>query len=75
MFVEVARVLGFLAAISLVAAVAAWMKPFRGPQLQRLDGRAPPDVSDLEIASLLLLLAAALSAVAAILAVMGWISP
>jgi hypothetical protein len=48
---------------------------FRGPQLQRLDGISAPKIRDVELASQLLALAVALSAVAAILAVAGWISP
>ena len=71
---EVARVLGFLAAIVLLVAVAAWIKLFRGAQLRRLDGRAAK-AGNAEIASQLLVLSAALSAVAAALAVAGWISP
>ena len=72
---EVARVLGFSAAILLIVAVAAWIKLFRGPELQRLDGSAVPKARNAEIASQLLALAAFLSAVAAILAVAGRISP
>jgi hypothetical protein len=72
---EVARILGFFAAILLVVAVAAWIKLFRGPELQRLDGGAAPKAGNVEIASQLLVLAAVLSAVAAFLAIVGWISP
>jgi hypothetical protein len=72
---EVARVLGFFAATLLIVAVAAWIKLFRGPELQRLDGRAAPKVRNVEIASQLLVLAVFLSAIAAMLAVAGWISP
>jgi hypothetical protein len=72
---EVAHVLGFLAATLLIVAVAAWINLLRGPELQRLDGRAAPRVRSVEIASRLLVLAVTLSAVAAILAVAGWISP
>jgi hypothetical protein len=72
---EFARVLGVLSAVLLIVAVAEWVRLFRGPQLQRLDGSAAPKVRNVEIASQLLALAVALSAVAAILAVAGWISP
>ena len=65
---EIARVLGFFAAILLIVAVAAWIKLFRGTELQRL-GRGAPNVRNAETASQLLALAVFLSAVAAILAV------
>ena len=71
---EVARVVGFFAAILLLMAVAAWIKLFSGPELRRLDGSAA-QAGNAEIASRLLVLSAALSAVAAALAVAGWISP
>ena len=71
---EVAGVVGFLAAILLLVAVAAWIKLFRGPELWRLDGSAAK-AANAEIASQLLVLSAALSGVAAALAVAGWISP
>jgi len=71
---EVARVVGFLAAILLLVAVAAWIKLFRGPELWRLDG-STAKAGNAEIASQLLVLSAALSGVAAALAVAGWISP
>ena len=71
---EIARVVGFFAAILLLVAVAAWIKLFRGPELRRLDGRAAK-AGNAEIASRLLALAAVLSAVAASLAIIGWISP
>ena len=71
---EIARVVGFVAAILLLVAVAAWIKLFRGPELRRLDGRAAK-AGNAEIASQLLVLSAALSAVAAALALAAWISP
>jgi len=71
---EIARVVGFFAAILLLVAVAAWIKLFRGPELRRLDGRAAK-AGNAEIASQLLVLSAALSAVAAALALAAWISP
>ena len=72
---EVARILGFLAAILLLVAAAAWVKLYRGPELQRLNGSAAPKTGKVEIASQLLVLTAVLSAVAAVLAVAGRISP
>lgn len=73
--VETARLLGALAAMLLVAAVAVWVRLFRGPQLQSLDGSAARKAGNAEAASQLLVLAAVLSAVAAFLAVAGLISP
>lgn len=71
---EFARVLGSIAAILLIVAVAVWFKLFRGPELQRLDGRGVPKADNVETASQLLVLAVILSGVAATLAVAGWIS-
>lgn len=71
---EVAHVLGFFAAILLLAAVAEWIKLARGPELRKLGGRAAK-AGNAEIASQLLVLAAALSAVAAAVAVVWRISP
>jgi hypothetical protein len=69
---EAARVLGVISAVLLVAAIAAWVRLLRGPTLQRLDGRIGPDSGQAQVASQLLMLAAGLSAVAAVLAVAGW---
>ena len=74
MMLEFARILGFLAAFLMLVAVVAWIKLFRGPRLQRLDGGAAK-AGNAEIPSQLLVLAAVLSAAAALLAVAGWISP
>jgi hypothetical protein len=74
MMLEIARLLGFLAGILLLVAVAAWVRLFRGPALQRLDG-STAKAGVAETASQLLLTAAALSAAAASLAVIEWISP
>jgi hypothetical protein len=71
---EIARVLGACSAVLLIVAVSVWVKLFRGPQLQRLDGSVAPKVRNVELASRLLALAVALSAVSAILAVAGWVS-
>ena len=68
---EAARVLGVISAVLLVASIAAWVRLLRGPALQRLDGRVA-DSAQAQLASQLLMLAAGLSAVAAILAVAGW---
>lgn len=64
--------LGWLAAALLFAAVAAWSKLRRSPLLQRLDGRATLKTDQVESASRLLLIALGVSAVAAIVAIAGW---
>ena len=68
---ELARILGGLSAVLLVAAIAAWVNLLRAPVLQRLDGRLQGESRAAEIASQLLVAAAGLGAVAAILAVVG----
>jgi hypothetical protein len=70
---EAGRILGGFSAVLLVAAVAAWLKLFRGPRLQTLDGRTPDSVKG-EFASQLLLVAVGLSGAAALLAIVGWIA-
>ena len=72
MMLEAARVLGVISAVLLVASIAAWVRLLRDPALQRLDGRVAPDSAQAQLASQLLMLAAGLSAVAAVLAVAGW---
>lgn len=71
---EAARIIGGFSAALLIAAIAAWVKVFRGPKLRRLDGGTAPDVAKGEIASQLLALSVGLSAVAAILAIASWIT-
>jgi hypothetical protein len=66
---ESAGFLGWLAGALLLAAVAAWLKLGRRPLLQRLDGRSALNNQQVEQASRLLLMALALSAVAAALAI------
>jgi hypothetical protein len=63
---EAGRILGGFSAVLLLAAIAAWLKLFRGPRLQTLDGRTA--------SSQLLMVAAGLSGAAALLAVAGWIA-
>jgi hypothetical protein len=69
---EAARILGWLAAALLVAAVAAWVPLLSGPALRRLDGGTEPDVARTELASRALIFAFGLSALAAALAIAGW---
>lgn len=68
---EAAGIMGSVSAVLLLVAVAAWVKLFRGPELQRLDGRAAPDIGNIEVASQLLVVAVGLSAFATILVVVG----
>lgn len=68
---ETSALVGWLSAALLFAAVAAWLKLGRGPVLQRLNGRRPLEKDQVEKASRLLVLAVGVSAVAAILAVVG----
>jgi hypothetical protein len=67
---DAGQVLGFFAAALLIIAIGAWVRLIRRPRLQRLDGRRPP-TDGVETASQLLVAALCVSAVAAILAVVG----
>ena len=71
---ETAQILGWFSAVLLVVAVVAWMNLGRGRRLQRLDGHVESNSAQTEVASQLLVLAAGSSAVAAILAVVGWVA-
>jgi hypothetical protein len=68
---ETSGLLGWLSAALLFAAGAAWLKLGRGPILQRLNGRRPVETGQVENASRLLMVAVGLSAVAAVLALVG----
>jgi hypothetical protein len=70
---EAARLLGGISGIMLVAALATWLNLFRGPVLRPIDGRARLSNARIELGSQLLVGATGLSAVAAVLAVAGWI--
>lgn len=70
--VATSSMLGWLAAALLFAAVAAWLKLRRGPLQQRSNGRAMLKTDQVEKASRLLVIALGVSAVAAIVAVAGW---
>ena len=70
---EAGRILGGFSALLLLAAIAVWLKLFRGPRLQTLDGRTQSSVKG-EFASQVLILAAFLSGAAALLAILGWIA-
>jgi hypothetical protein len=70
--IEASRIFGFFSLILLAVAIGAWLKLWRRPKLARLDGAGPPNPPESEFASRLLVVAAGLSAVAAILAIAGW---
>ena len=72
---EVARTLAFLSTALMVISFAIWLKWLRGPLLQRLDGQRASNVALAAVASKLLMVAFGVSAVAAVLAIGGWISP
>lgn len=69
---ELSALLGWLSAALLFAAGAAFFKLRRSPVLQRLTGRAGLKFDQFEGAYRLLLAAVGLSAVAAVLAVSGF---
>lgn len=70
---EVARFLIGISGVLLVAALVTWLNLFRGPVLRPIDGRARLSNAQAELGSQLLVVATGLSAVAAVLAVVGWI--
>jgi hypothetical protein len=72
---EVARTLAFLSAVLMVTSFAIWAKWLRGPLLQRLDGQRASNAEPAALAIKLLMAALGVSAVAAVLAIGGWISP
>jgi len=70
---NVAVVLALCSALLLIVSVAIWAKVLRGPLMQRLDGGRQSNDKPAEIAAQLLVLAFVTSALAAILAIVGWI--
>ena len=71
---DAAQVLAFFAAALLIAAIATWINLLQRPRLQRLDGRRAPGNDGVETASQLLVAAVSVSALAALLALMGMFS-
>ena len=71
---DAAQVLACLAAVLLAMAVGAWAKLSRGPALRRLDGGSEPLSRQSELPAQLLMSAFGLSALAAALAIVDWIS-
>ena len=70
--IEASRILGFASVALLAIAIATWLKIWRRPALARLDRARTPNLAQGEFASRLLILAAGLSAVAALVAIAGW---
>ena len=69
---EASEILAAVAVMMLIGALAAWRRPQHRAQLRRLNG-STVTVDDPKIATLLLLAAVGLSAVAAFLAIAAWI--
>jgi hypothetical protein len=72
---EAVRILAIFSVIFLLASAAIWGGLLRGPLLQRLDGTRASNNGPGQLAIQALVLAFGLSAVAAVLAIVGWISP
>ena len=72
---ESARALALLSAVLIVTSVAVFSKWLRGPLMQRLDGQRASNVAPSAIVLRLLMVALAISALAAALAVFDLISP
>jgi hypothetical protein len=70
---EAARIIGCFSAFLLVAAIAVGVKLFRSRLVQGLAGRRGLNSGQAELGSQLVVLAGSLSAIAAVLAVAGWI--
>jgi hypothetical protein len=71
---EIAQALAFLSALLIVMSFAIWSNWLRGPLLQRLDGQRASNTAPAALAIKLLMAAFGVSALAAMLAIAGWIS-
>jgi Zn-dependent protease len=72
---DIAVALGSFSALLMVISLAVWSCWLRGPLLQRLDGERVSNAASAGIAINLLVAAFGVSAVAAVLAIVAWISP
>jgi hypothetical protein len=72
---EAARTLALISVILLAVSATIWGKILRGPLLQRLDGSRASNDGPAELAMKTLVLAFALSSVAAVLAIVALIVP
>ena len=70
-----ARVLAFAAALLMVISFAIWLSWLRGPLLQRLDGPRVSNVGPAALAMKLLIVAFGVSLVAAVLAIVAFMTP
>lgn len=71
---ELAQTLAFLAVLLMLISFAIWLSWLRGPLLRRLDGQRASNATPAALAIQLLVAAFGISAVAAVLAIAGWIS-
>lgn len=71
---EAARILASISVTLLIVAVAAWGDLWGRMQVRRLNGSAAAKAGNLEVAARLLLSAVGLIAVAAVLAIAGWLA-
>jgi hypothetical protein len=72
---EGARIIALFSALLLICSVGIWTALLRGPLLQRLDGGRASNGVPAEFAMQALVLAFGLSAVAAVLAIIGLVTP
>jgi hypothetical protein len=72
---EAASTIGLFSALFLLASGAIWVGLLRGPLMQRLDGSRASNRRPAQFAIWVLILSLGLSAVAAVVAVGGWIYP
>lgn len=72
---EVARILAFASVVLMGSSFAIWSNWLRGPLLQRLGGVRASNAVPAAVAIKLLMASFVTSAVAAALAILGWISP
>lgn len=72
--IDAARTLAALSALLMTASIAIWTNWLRGPLLLRLDGQKASNAAPAGIAIRLLIGAFGLSAVAAVFAIIGWMS-
>ena len=72
---EIASNLAFASALLMLVSFGIWANWLRGPLLQRLGGQRASNASPAALAMKFLMAAFGISAVAAVLAIVGWISP
>lgn len=70
---ELAQALALFAALLIVISFAIWSNWLRGPLLLRLDGQRASNAAPAALAIKLLMAAFVVSALAAVVAIAGWI--